>query len=574
MRKSIGLKIMVPFCILAIVCGLCSTLIYSKISQMNSVTKSISDNYMAITEKTGEVESDFVLLQYKLARYVTAFDEADLKQLSNDIDEAVKRMDKNFAIISEKSAEGEEAEACQKFKTSYDVFKQNIKKTKKGIDDYEINGMKNLNEAAEPIYKMFQSAIQEMKVFGNEKVEKSQNALGSVATQSTLAFVVLIVMLVVSIVFCVILVVLTILRPTKFAIRHLNGIVHSIEQDHGDLTSQIQVKTRDEVGSLVSGINKFIDLLKGIIDEIKSDAVELQGNVEQVFHGVNTSNGDIKLVSEVMEKLSCGMEEVANHAENLNNQATSVYQAMERIVGEANSGSDFAKEIKERANTLQESGQNRRRMTGEMAREINALLQSSLEKSKDVEKINELTNDILEISSQTNLLALNASIEAARAGEVGRGFAVVADEIRNLADSSRETANNIQEISKEVNSSVGELAGNANKMLAFIRDEVMPDYDDMVDTGNQYNEDANRMDTIMLQFADSATTLKDTMHDMADLIHEISETINDSTNQVSGVSESVTTLTDSMMDIQTSIRVTEDVSRRLDSEVAKFVTEK
>ena len=130
MRKSIGLKIMVPFCILAIVCGLCSTLIYSKISQMNSVTKSISDNYMAITEKTGEVESDFVLLQYKLARYVTAFDEADLKQLSNDIDEAVKRMDKNFAIISEKSAEGEEAEACQKFKTSYDVFKQNIKKTK------------------------------------------------------------------------------------------------------------------------------------------------------------------------------------------------------------------------------------------------------------------------------------------------------------------------------------------------------------------------------------------------------------------------------------------------------------
>ena len=482
-------------------------------------------------------------------------------------------MDKNISVIAEKSSDGGEADAVKDYKAAYATFSESYQKSKKAIDDYELNGMKNLNEAVEPIYKKFQSAIDDMQKVNSQKVEDSQGALSAAASQSTLAFVVLIALLVVSIVFCILMVVATILRPTKHAIRHLNGIVRSIEQDHGDLTSQIQVKTKDEVGTLVVGINKFIDLLRDIIMEIKSDAVELQGNVEQVFNGVNTSNGDIKLVSEVMEKLSAGMEEVANHADHLNDQAGRVYEAMEHIAGEANNGSDFAKEIKDRANALQESGQRRRKMTAEMASEINTLLQSSLEKSKDVEKINVLTNDILEISSQTNLLALNASIEAARAGEVGKGFAVVADEIRKLADSSRETANNIQEISLEVNSSVGELADNANKMLTFIQNEVMPDYDNLVNTGNQYNDDANRIDTLMLQFADSATALKDTMHEMATLIHEISETINDSSNQVSGVSESVTTLTDSMMDIQTSIRVTEDVSRRLDSEVAKFVTE-
>lgn len=572
MRKSIGLKILVPFFILAIVCGLCSTLIYSKITQMNSATKAISDNYMTITDKVGEVESDFILLQYKLARYATSFDEDDVKQLSKDINDAISRMDKNFVTITEKCSAQDEADACKKFKASYSVFNKKITATKKGIDDYEINGMNNLNEAVSSTYTDFQEDIKVMQKFTAKKVEESQAALGAAAKQSTFAFIILIVMLVISIAFCIVLVLLTVLRPTKHAIRRLNGIVHSIEEDHGDLTSQIKVETKDEIGSLVIGINKFIELLKEIIVEIKSDAIELQGNVEKVFDGVNISNSDIRLVSEVMGKLSSGMEEVADHAENLNNQAESVYQAMEQIAGEANNGSDFAKEIKDRADALRKSGQERRKVTGQMAADINSLLQSSLEKSKDVEKINVLTNDILEISSQTNLLALNASIEAARAGEVGKGFAVVADEIRKLADSSRETANNIQEISQEVNSSVGELAQNANKMLAFIQDEVMPDYDDMVNTGNQYNEDASRVDTIMLQFADSAMALKDTMHEMAALIREISVTINDSSDQVTDVSASVTTLTDSMLDIQSGIRVTEDVSRRLDLEVAKFVT--
>ena len=120
------MKIMVPLCILAIVCGLCSTLIYSKIAQMNSATKSISDNYMTITEKTGEIESDYVLLQYKLARYATAFDDDDLKQLTSDIKEATGRMDKNIKIISEKSVEEDETEAFNKFKTALRTGNRNL----------------------------------------------------------------------------------------------------------------------------------------------------------------------------------------------------------------------------------------------------------------------------------------------------------------------------------------------------------------------------------------------------------------------------------------------------------------
>lgn len=572
MRKSIGLKILIPFLILAVVCGVCSGLIYSKISQMNQVTTTISDNYLAIMEKTDSVDTNFVVLKQLITNYATLTEDEEIASVKKEISAVQKEITDAIKEIEASCATDEDKKACQAFSAAYTSFEKVYNDCTAQLDEAEIMGVRALNEAISATYDTFEKEIDKMQESNKKQIVSSQDALTSAGTQSTLAFVALIVLLIISIIVCIFLVLFTVLRPTKHAIHKLNGIVKSIEEDRGDLTTQIKVETKDEIGTLAIGINKFIDLLKEIITEIKVDAAELQTNVEAVFHGVNTSNADINAVSDAMAQLSLGMEDVANHTENLNQQAATIYQTMEEIAGQAGDGSEFAKEIKVRADDLCQNGQERRKVTGEMVADINSLLQSSLEKSKDVEKINALTNEILDISSQTNLLALNASIEAARAGEVGKGFAVVADEIRQLADSSRETANNIQGISKEVTSSVSELAANANKMLSFIHDEVLPDYDNLVNTGNQYNDDASRVDDIMLQFADSATELKNTMQGMTSLIQDISDTIHNSSSQVSGVSDSVVTLTETMSDIQSSIKLTGDVSNRLDMEVAKFVT--
>ncbi|MCH5253015.1 MAG: methyl-accepting chemotaxis protein [Lachnospiraceae bacterium] len=574
MQKSIGLKILIPFFVLAIVCGVCSGLIYSKISQMSHVTGAISDSYLDIMGEADSISIDFADLKYLLISYTINMDDDEVAQLKKDIEGLQGKISDSLKTAEEKCTIDEEKEEVKKLAAAYETFKAKYNESMTQIDSADIMGIKALNEFLGDTYGVFEKSIKELQDFNKNKIISSQGALASAGVQSRTAFITLIVLLVISILVCIVLVLFNILRPTRHAINKLDGIVQSIEDDRGDLTTQLKVETKDEIGTLVTGINKFMELLKNIITGIKADATELQTNVEAVLSGVNTSNSDINMVSEAMTKLSAAMSEVASHTENLDQQARNMYQTMEDISEKTNGGSDLAKEIKNRADELRLNGQERRKVTGKMAADINSLLQGSLEKSKDVEKINALTNDILEISSQTNLLALNASIEAARAGDVGKGFAVVADEIRQLADSSRETANNIQEISREVTSSVGELADNANKMLGFIQDEVLPDYDELVNTGNQYSDDASRVDDIMLQFADSAAALKNTMHDITTLIREISGTIHDSSSQVSGVSNSVATLTESMSEIQTGIRHTEDVSNRLDSEVEKFVTNK
>ena len=107
-------------------------------------------------------------------------------------------------------------------------------------------------------------------------------------------------------------------------------------------------------------------------------------------------------------------------------------------------------------------------------------MKEALEESRSVEKVTQLTDDILSISGQTNLLALNASIEAARAGESGRGFAVVADEIRQLADSSREAANNIQNINEQVMKAVRGLVRSSEQIISYINESILPDYESFV----------------------------------------------------------------------------------------------
>ena len=362
----------------------------------------------------------------------------------------------------------------------------------------------------------------------------------------------------------------TVAGPAKKASKQLGTILNEIENGEGDLTKRLDVKTKDEVGQLVVGFNSFIEQLQGIISKLKVESENLLTSADNVMIQVNASNENSVNISAAMEELSASMEEVSATVEQIATGSFSVLESVKNVNEKAGEGADIVETIKNKSGQMYKETIDSKEKANRVINEIKEDLKTSVNESKSVEKIGELTADILGIAGQTNLLSLNASIEAARAGEVGRGFAVVAHEISVLADSSRDTANNIQEISNIVTLAVEKLAKSAERMIDFIDEQVISDYDGFVEIVEQYRADADSMNDILQAFAKDASEIEETMQAMAQGINDISVAVDESARGVSDVAENAVDLVNAMSLIKDESESNETIAKSLNEDVSRF----
>ncbi|MEY8391520.1 methyl-accepting chemotaxis protein [Lachnospiraceae bacterium 45-W7] len=340
-----------------------------------------------------------------------------------------------------------------------------------------------------------------------------------------------------------------------------------------DFTQEIPVKLlrhKDEIGVLAKSMERMQNHIRGIFQDIIKETDAVNGNIQISNDNIALLSTKIDDVNGMTAERAAEMQETAASTEVMNQNSLQIKEAIENISHETTDGKKLLTDISERAQGLKQNAVDSQKRAGELTRDINASLSASIEQSKAVNKIDELSSGILEIASQTNLLALNASIEAARAGEQGKGFSVVADEIRKLAENSQESVSAIQEVTKQVIVAVNNLSSNSEKSIAFINETVIEDYQTMVNIGEQYYEDAKTIRGLVENIDASAGQLANAIATMSSSINEISVANNEGAEGITNIAINTSEIMKEADTVSGLIQEVKESTRKLQDSIGRF----
>ncbi|MCM1104985.1 MAG: methyl-accepting chemotaxis protein [Clostridium sp.] len=350
----------------------------------------------------------------------------------------------------------------------------------------------------------------------------------------------------------------------------VDGKIYELVHNEGDLTQKLDVHTGDEMEMIAQNVNELLGHIRKIMLNISANAEQLKESSRTVSTSLSGAETEITDVSAAMEQMSAAMEESSASLDQVNDSIRQVFESIESIYGQAENGKESSNEIMESAQDTHRRAVEEKQDAMIQVTDMAQAVQQKIEKSRDVEKIRELTKNIISITKQTNLLALNASIEAARAGEAGKGFAVVADEIGALASNSASSAAEIQNVTDDVIRAVDELADEAEKMIAFMNQTAIGGYEKLLETSESYQSNVGDMNEMMQRFAGESEQLKMNMEAIKRSLEEVKTAVNESTIGVGNVADTAVRLTGSVRDIGKEASSNLEIVGRLNGEVGKF----
>lgn len=555
--KSLKTKVIVPLLLIALVGISSSFLGLISLKNLGAAGDEIAVQRVPVIITLDAISSNIQQMQQLLLTHSVMDTKEDKQRVEEQMSVSAATLKAYLDAFQELT---DDEAAYQEMMDIYDAYMLNYNET------FSLSAMNNSREVTAKvngilleIFTQLHEKIQTMISEEQTEIGLAKGKQDNIYENAVIIAYGMLIIMVVLFVASVIIAVKAIIQPTISYEKKIGEITQKINNNNGDLTERVAIRTADEVGKLVRGVNLFIVTLQRIIGEIVSSSDDLDATFRQVNNSVTEVNKDSSEISAAMEQAVATMDSISVTIHDINESTVRAGEAAGTVSDVTHTIYDYTKEMKVRAEDMERAAETNKNGTNEVVGKIMERLNQAIENSKNVARIEELTNEILSISSKTNLLALNASIEAARAGEVGKGFAVVADEIRQLADSSRETANNIQNINGFVISAVNALSDNANEMIEYISKTILPDYDSYASSGQQYREDAEQVSTAMNNCIGEMEEMRSHIERLVDQMGHIEDSVAECSRGIGDSADSTSRLVGEMKQVQdhmeSSVRV-------------------
>lgn len=562
-RTSLKTLILLPVFILGALTIICNVMAINNIRTVNSNAADITDNCMMSVSDLGEIKNDIQVIHTLGLSHIIATDLNTMISVVGEINDNQEELEQKLDEYK-KYVQNDDMDTYNSLVSNYNTMKYELGNIMaysalgKNEEAYAIaNGVVSDSSTA------IQKDIEVLSTHANDTASEARERLTSVYISSLVSNGIVIIISAILIIVAIYCVMKYVIKPIIATNKDIRDIIDGIDNGEGDLTKRVRVISNDEIADLGNGINLFMDKLQEILKLIIENTNYMENVVAEVDGSVVKSNDSASDLSAMTEELSATMQDVGLSVNTINDNADNILKDVEIIATKSDDINQFSKEMKANAEKIESDARYNMVQTGEKVGNILDVLNKAIEDSKSVDQVNNLTNDILNISSQTNLLALNASIEAARAGEAGKGFAVVADEIRQLADSSRETANKIQSINSVVVAAVNNLSDNANNLVSYLQQTILPEFQTFVDGGVKYKENASYIENAMDEFVEKTDVLKKNMDEIAHSINTITTVVDDGAAGVNNAAISTQGLVEDIVNISNKMIENKSIAQNL-----------